>query len=1371
MAANQRVAVQHEDWLNLADPEAPWFSLPVLKRAFPNGLDRTSAEIRAEHKIRWYGGDGTKAARTAPDRGDYLDWVLRDVLRWGESYRTGSQLPAGLAAGVTRHDVTVIPTGVYQPAASAPVGLFEDPVDGQRDGDGQPRLLVFALPSGTDPRESPIADTWPATWVQRAALSCRHNGVALALVTDGDHLTLVHAPAGAATGWGSWRASEFATEPILLDSFCSMLHAGRFIAVGDKDTPESLLTESAGTQAEVTNQLGSQVRKATELLVNAISRANLDRGGHLLDGVEPHEVYEASVTAMMRLVFLLVAEENDLLPVDNADYQQLYAIRTLRESLLAERFENPEALETRTTAWHRLLATSRAVHSGVHHEDLAVPAYGGNLFDPDRFGFLEGRRPDESWRTSPGTPIPVTDLDILAILDALLVLRFTSAGGVTDTRRLSYRQVDVEQIGHIYERLLDHDAVQTDHVVLGLKGRSGDEPEVKLADLESKRIDGEKVLLSFLTDKDGKYVGTAKQITKLLADPVDSALRAGLLQACHGDLALVRRIEPFANLVRPDLRDRPMVFLPGAVYVTETGSRRDSGTAYTTRELADEVAEHALAPLCYSPGPQDTADTNEWRIMPSAALLELKVCDPAVGSGAILVAACRYLAERLIEAWRAEGDPRSAETATAADDPTRLDVVVEARRLVAEHCCYGVDRNPMAVEMAKLSMWLTTVAKDRPFTFLDHALKAGDSLLGMRDIDQLRNLHYDVAAGRTRNIPIAGWSSGGDALRTVTQMVDDALDLRRQVRAIDSQSPADIEHKQALNFRSEQKLLSLTAIADLVTGAALATAGERNAADALTARLDVDLHLIGDLVDAAGTPSERDALEAAVRRGRLRLDAGRPPHSPERRPLHWPIVFPEVFSSVLGGFDCMLGNPPFLGGSRISAPLGTDYRHFICTYIAGMPGNRADLVGYFFLEAFRLLRRGGTFGFIATKTISEADTRLASLEVLSRDGGTIYRAVSSQPWPGDAGVHVAIVWVSTAWTSDRRTLDNREVTRLTTSLSTTARDEVERLPLAANAGRSLLGSLTGGIGFVIDASEAADLIGSDRAYLEVVRPFMSGEDIAQRVNCESNRWAIDFRDRSLHECTERFPLALDLVESRVKPQRDAMPESKRRLKEFWWQYEHKARSLYEYADSVDRLLVCPRVSKYTPFALVNANQIFNTKVVGFLYDSTAMMALLGSQVHFLWSRDVGGHLKSDPVYDPKACFDTFPLPERVEELAQLGLNLDHARTAMMESRRIGLTGIMNLVSDPSSTDDDVALLRGYIQEIESAVFGLYGLAQLDPTLTFNQTRYGMRFTLNEDCRNNVLDALAELNRGEASRAPRKRRPKSAATNPAQETLI
>ena len=194
-------------------------------------------------------------------------------------------------------------------------------------------------------------------------------------------------------------------------------------------------------------------------------------------------MYEAAVTVMMRTVFLLVAEENGLLPVDNRLYQDLYAVCTLRESLQQECIENPEILETRTTAWHRLLSTSRAVHSGVYHDELWVPAYGGDLFDPDRFPFLEGRPANSTWRTTTGTPIAVTDLDVLAILDALLLLRFRGSGAV----RLSYRNVHVEQIGHIYERLLDHDAVTAEHVVLALRGKPGEEPEIGLPDLEAKK--------------------------------------------------------------------------------------------------------------------------------------------------------------------------------------------------------------------------------------------------------------------------------------------------------------------------------------------------------------------------------------------------------------------------------------------------------------------------------------------------------------------------------------------------------------------------------------------------------------------------------------------------------------------------------------------------------------------------------------------------------------------------------------------------------------------------------------------------------------------------------------------------------------------
>ena len=1382
MAIRRRVVEQHEDWLNLADAEAPWFSLPVLKRALPNGLDPTPPEVRAEHKARWYGHADVSSARLAEDRTDYLDWLLRDVLGWRADYLTGDELPAALADGVTRHDVTIAPTGVYQPAVAAPVGLFEEPPLAEETGgspSGGARLLVFSLPAGTDPRARPDGDTWPATWVQRSALSCRHHRVPLALVTDGDHLTLVHAPPGGATGWGTWRAAEFATEPVLLDSFRSMLHARRFLGASERDTPEALLVESAGSQAEVTDQLGTQVRRATELLTNAISRANRDRGGTLLAGVEPHEVYEAAVTVMMRTVFLLVAEENDLLPVDNRLYQDLYSVRTLRESLQRERFENPEILETRTAAWHRLLSTSRAVHSGVHHDELWVPAYGGDLFDPDRFPFLEGRPANSTWRTTTGTPIAVTDLDVLAILDALLVLRFRSSGGVTDTRRLSYRHVHVEQIGHIYERLLDHDVVTAQHVVLGLRGKPGEEPEIGLPDLEAKKIDGGAALIAWLSDTDarkaGRRVDTKNQVAKLLAEPVGPHLRAGLVQACQGDQTLAARIEPFANLLRLDLRDRPLVFLKGAVYVTETGSRRDSGTAYTTRELADEVAEHALAPLCYSPGPQDTADTNQWRIRPSDDIENLKVCDPAVGSGAILVAACRYLADRLIEAWRAAGDARGAETATAADDPNRLDVVIEARRLVAEHCCYGVDRNPMAVEMAKLSMWLTTVAKNRPFTFLDHALKAGDSLLGIWNLDQLRHLHYDAAAGRARKTPIPGFSAGGDAVRAAERLINDALGMRHELHSIETIRPADIEQKQKLHRESEKRLAILTTLADVLAGAALNTAGERDPTTALTTRMEADAEPIVQLVDALETPHETQALAGARDRARLRLDAGRPDGAPSRNPLHWPIAFPEVFSRAAArepGFDAMVGNPPFVGGKKITGAAGTDYRNHLVTWIAdGVRGN-ADLVAYFFLNATKISR---SLGYLATNTIAQGDTSEVGLTQIIDTGWKIHRAISSTAWPGQANLEIAKVWATAHTWSGQHLLDGRPVAGIDEMLYPTSRSSWRKRRLAVNADKSFQGSVVLGMGFIMSPEDAQALISKDPRNADVLFPYLGGEDLNQSPTQTAPRWIINFFDWP-EEKARRYADCFSIVEERIKPERAKVKDAAAR---FWWRYLRPHPESYRTIAPLARVLAMSLVSKPVLPVFVRTGQVLSHKTVVFGYSDDFHFGVLTSGFHYRWAVRHSSSLRTDTNYAPSDCFETFAQPPYSLAVQYAGEALDEHRSSMMVERGLGLTSVYNLVHDPDvDSDAEVKKLRNLHIKLDVAVRDAYGWSDLDLEHGFHGVRgQGVRFTFSPSAADVVLGRLLELNRERyeaevaAGLHTRAKKPKARRSQPANQGSI
>ena len=1135
-----------------------------------------------------------------------------------------------------------------------------------------------------------------------------------------------------------------------------MLHARRFLGASERDTPEALLVESAGSQAEVTDQLGTQVRRATELLTNAISRADRDRRGALLAGVEPHEVYEAAVTVMMRIVFLLVAEENGLLPVDNRLYQDLYAVRTLRESLQKERFENPEILETRTAAWHRLLSTSRAVHSGVHHDELWVPAYGGDLFDPDRFPFLEGRPANSTWRTTTGTPIAVTDLDVLAILDALLVLRFRSSGGVTDTRRLSYRHVHVEQIGHIYERLLDHDAVTAEHVVLALRGKPGEEPEIGLPDLEAKKIDGDAALIAWLSDTDarkaGRRVDTKNQVAKLLAGPVDPHLRAGLAQTCQGDQALAARIEPFANLLRLDLRDRPLVFLQGAVYVTETGSRRDSGTAYTTRELADEVAEHALAPLCYSPGPQDTPDTNQWRIRLSDDIVSLKVCDPAVGSGAILVAACRYLADRLIEAWRAEGDARAAETATAADDPNRLDVVVEARRLVAERCCYGVDRNPMAVEMAKLSMWLTTVAKNRPFTFLDHALKAGDSLLGIWNLDQLRHLHYAVAAGRARKTPIPGFSAGGDAVRAAERLINEALGMRQQMHSIETIRPADIEQKQKLHAESEKRLAILATIADVLAGAALSTAGERDPSTALTARMEVDAEVIVQLVDAMETPDEAQALADARDRARLRLDAGRPDAAPSRNPLHWPIAFPEVFSRAAGqepGFDAMVGNPPFIGGQKITGAAGTDYRNHLVAWIAGRTKGSADLVAYFFLNATKISR---SLGYLATNTIAQGDTSEVGLTQIIDMRWKIHRATSSTAWPGEATLEIAKVWATSHSWSGQHLLDGRPVAGIDEMLYPTLRSSWRKRRLAKNADKSFIGSFVLGMGFIMSPEEAQALISKGPMNVDVLFPYLGGEDLNQSPTQTSPRWIINFFDWP-DEKARRYADCFSIVEERVKPERQERTANgkfkKRKARaERYWIYAETSPKLYRTIAPLKRVLAITLHSKSVQPCFVPAGQVFSHGLGIFTYDDDFHFGVLTSGFHYRWAVRYASSLGTGTRYTPSDVFETFPQPPDSVAVTSAGKALNDCRSRLMVECQLGLTDVYNLVHDSAERSNErIQQLRDLHVGLDLVVRDAYGWSDLDLGHGFHEMRgQGVRFTFSPEAADEALDRLLELNK-------------------------
>jgi methylase of polypeptide subunit release factors len=1295
-----RVGAQHADWLTLVEPVGQFLTLPVLRRVFPAGLDVVDREQRIVTR-EW------AAALDRSNPGEATAWIehlLRDLLGWGPRLVTGPAVPDQLAFTVAEHQTTLRPEHALL------------------DTSGKARALVEVYPYPTSLDARIPGDRWAASPIERTATLCRALGVPIGIVTNARHVVLVHAPIGAVGGHGTWDTELFAegAEASLMDAFVSLLGAKRFFAAAPGDRLEDLFTESANAQAELTSTLGLQVRRAVELLVASLSRADVEAEGRLLRGVAPQRVYEAATTVMMRLVFLLYAEERGLLPLGEALYDDNYAVSTLREQLQEQSDrDGDEPLELRSAAWHRLLATFRTVYAGVSHDRLRMPPYGGSLFDPDRFGFLEGRHPDEPWAANPSRPVPVDDLTVREILTALQVIRTTEAGA-TEARRLSFRALDVEQIGHVYEGTLDHSALRAATTVVGLVGRQGMEPEVQLDALEANAAQARDSLVAFVAEQTGR---SAKQITALLDKAVDADVARKVRTAADNDEALTTRLLPFAHLLRDDLRGLPVVFIPGTIYVTETSHRRDTGTEYTPRELAEEIVLHALEPLVYEPGPAQGADRADWVLKPSAEILKLRVCDPAVGSGAILVAACRYLADRLVEAWTAEGAVPEGYAPDPAATPDEDELTIQARRAIADQCLYGVDRDAMAVEMAKLSLWLTTMSRERPFTFVDHAIRAGDSLLGLTSLDQVTAFHMDPARGRDLHKDLFL-----DLHATLKPLVDEALELRRDLTALPVVTVRDVERKQALNARAEQLLAMASVIADTIVGAALCSGGNGK-------KLDDLLVAARPLVVAAVRDPE--ALGDLRARAEEMLNRGRPDAAPLRHPLHWPLAFPDVMRA--GGFDAMVGNPPFLGGQRLTARIGTDMRELLVRRLADGRRGSADLVSYFFLRAAQVARG---FGFIATNTIAQGDTREVCLDALLADRWTIHAANKSRPWPGAASLEVAQVWLTDRPWSGPVVADGTAVPGVTATLDPVGKVSGNPQRLAANAGIAFQGSIVLGLGFTLTEAEAQAMIDADPRNAEVLFPYLNGQDLNSSPTQSASRWVINFFDWP-QERARAYALPFAKVERDVKPER--MRNNRKVYRDSWWQYAEKRPAMLAAIAGLERVIVVARVSRTFQPVRVPSAQVFDDKLVVHANQSEGLLGLLSSAAMWTWALQWGTTLRSDLTYTPAAVFQTFPFPPFLAPLEAPGVAMEAARHAVMHGRTIGLTATYNVVNTPAATDDDVVALRHAHVALDEAVLAAYGWQDLALDHGFHDTAQGRRFTIATAVRVELLDRLLELN--------------------------
>ncbi|MFE4994627.1 Eco57I restriction-modification methylase domain-containing protein [Streptomyces mirabilis] len=1360
---------QHQEWLDLTEVSGPFLTMPVLLRAWPQ-LDTLEKDERARLRAR----HADWQTDTTAGRDEWVAYVLTRLLGWNDALtlRVGELEHHGLdrlTLRVAEHNTEVRPDfALVDPGTD----LATEP--SAETAAKRVQLLGMTVPAGTAPTaRAGGGGDWAAAPADRLARLLRHHGVPLGLVTDGRWWCLVWAPLGGVTttavfdsiGWNE------AAERNVVRAFVSLLRRRRFFEYDDSETLVGLLKESLAAGEDVTEALGVQVRQAVELLVDAIGRADVRAVEHgapglHASGVGAGEVYRGAVAVMMRIVFLLFAEERGMLPADNEVYARSYSARFLRDELKARADEEGEtSLEHTTSAWHRLIALFHAVYGGVDHpgSGFHLPAYDGSIFDPDTYPWLE--------RTTP--LLPIDDRTVLHMLQAVQEVR-VGKGKDREVRTLSFRALDVEQIGYVYEGLLSFDGRRATEHMVGLIGPEGLEHEVPLRELESLAAKAAtssagasvKSLAKTIHEKwkDPKPPATAGQLEKKLAplsteDAVEARRR---LNAVTKDPALTERLVPFVGILRDDLRGLPTVIPNGALYVTESSLRKNTGTHYTPRFLAEEVVLHALEPLVYEPGPLQTADTGEWRLKSPDQILDLKIADIAMGSAAFLVAACRYLGDRLIEAWENEGRTdamvyragRAIDAVTAADaeqDP----VVVEARRQIIEHCLYGADINPMAVEMAKLSLWLVSMDPGRPFTFLDDRLVCGDSLLGVHSMEQIQGVHMkpeqqaDILAEQAR------------------QLVDQLTWERLAITAIKGVDLPALQRKRERLEEVNRHSRRLRLVGDLIAGAALATCasgrvpwyaedGGERVRDLFPQAAWIVQRIMED-----GVEDDSEVVRGARARAEEWLGTELPKGALERRPVHWPLVFPEVFS-LRGGFDAIVGNPPFLGGSKLTGAMGDSYREYLIDHLANGTRGNADLVAYFALHVHDLLNAIGQTGIIATNTLAQGDTREVGLDQLE-SSWTIRRALKSAPWPSNsAQLEYCVVWASKeplAVGANKVLGANSAPNGITTSLNRETRASSWSVPLVNMSGIMFAGSKIDAIGFTMPEAEARDWIDSDPRYGEVVFRYINGQDVNNDVQHGSDRWVVNFHDWPEERCKE-YSKAYAKALRDVKPQREL--NNRKAYRDYWWHYAEKRPAMTAAISELDACIVITLVSKTVMPVIVPTGQVFSQKLGVFASDSFGLLGLLSSSVHYWWALDRSSTLKADLSYNITDVFETLVRPPLTERILATGIQLHNYRRDLMVERNMGLTATYNLVHNPDCQDEGIVELRRIHDEIDRATVEAYGwhdlldgsgqTSPIDPTHEtfpldhgFHETDQGTRYTIGLLARTEIIDRLRQLN--------------------------
>ncbi|CZR97311.1 N-6 DNA Methylase [Clostridioides difficile] len=803
----------------------------------------------------------------------------------------------------------------------------------------------------------------------------RGTGVKLGLITNGVQFRLCYAGIDY-DAWTEWDASMWFIESEWrkqLDGFIALLgKEGLQLAEGENTKLKTIIEESRNKQSEISDILGQQIREAVEILINQLD-STLKTYPELLEAITTDidntqksdqqinsALYQAASRIVMRMVVLLFAEARNLLPRDIVEYNQSYGIEGLFEQLkMALAYESKLNMKNQYSAWRRIISLFNLVHEGSSHQTINLQGYGGILFER---GNLKSE--DEILQCIAifeNMNFKLNDYQVYELLEKIKVGKLKVKQGnknVWVKGPVDFSDLRTEYIGIMYEGLLDYSLKRATEPLIVVN--IGSQPILPLSHLEGMSDKEIKDLMKNLkkdsksesqdTDISEENSNSSQEIDEEddLLDEVDRRAKSWALRVIQLEKKVkkTKSMDDYTyNKACEKEADKLVIKIlhEDEYYIaSQGGTRKGSGTFYTKPGLAVPTTQRTLKPLLYD----NDSEGNDVPKKPKD-ILRVKICDPTCGSGAFLVAATDYITDALTKSILYYGSYTSyrntktrvlpfgksskgnldEELISVSPEDPKFEEHLRANlmRHVVERCIYGVDINPMAVELAKLALWINTMNTELPFTFLDHKIKVGNGLVGTW-FDQFK--HYPILAwnreGGDKDHSNGVYYKKGEWTKALKEFMDKKVkpDMVRYIENLEGNNQIGFDAKEDIsNKEIEEALEKAIESLDEFNELPMSASGMRAKEEVYKNKIlnNNSIKLLKDAFDewCALWFWPADELDEDVpmpmnfhkisdkAKERVKRIAR------EIKFFHWELEFPDVFASKDYGFTAILGNPPW----------------------------------------------------------------------------------------------------------------------------------------------------------------------------------------------------------------------------------------------------------------------------------------------------------------------------------------------------------------------------------------------------------------------------------------------------------------------------